>query len=65
MSPGVRPRDVATTLGVTERAYSIVTDLTEGGYVVKEKDGRATATRSRLTYPCARPSLGNGRSVRC
>src|SRR6186997_276826 len=39
--PGVRLRDIATTLGITERsAYSIVTDLTEGGYVVKHKDGR-------------------------
>jgi DNA-binding MarR family transcriptional regulator len=39
--PGVRLRDVAATLGLTERrAYGIVTDLTEAGYVVKEKDGR-------------------------
>ena len=39
--PGVRLRDIATTLGITERsAYSIVTDLTDGGYVVKDKDGR-------------------------
>jgi len=39
--PGVRLRDIADTLGITERsAYSIVTDLTEGGYVVKDKDGR-------------------------
>ena len=30
-----------STLGITERsAYSIVTDLTDGGYVVKDKDGR-------------------------
>ena len=39
--PGIRLRDIATALGITERtAYGIVTDLTEGGYVVKEKDGR-------------------------
>ena len=39
--PGTRLRDIATTLGITERsAYGIVTDLTEGGYVIKEKDGR-------------------------
>ena len=39
--PGVRLRDIATTLGITERsAYTIVTDLTAGGYVVKDKDGR-------------------------
>jgi hypothetical protein len=39
--PGVRLRDIATTLGITERsAYGIVTELTAAGYVVKEKDGR-------------------------
>jgi hypothetical protein len=39
--PGVRLRDIAITLGITERsAYSIVTDLTDSGYVVKDKDGR-------------------------
>ena len=42
--PGVRLREIATTVGITERsAYGIVTDLTESGYVVKqkeEKDGR-------------------------
>ena len=39
--PGVRLRDIAMTVGITERsAYSIVTDLTEGGYVVKDRDGR-------------------------
>ena len=39
--PGVRLRDIATTLDITERsAYSIVTDLTDSGYVVKDKDGR-------------------------
>jgi hypothetical protein len=39
--PGVRLRDIADTLGITERrAYAIVTDLTAAGYVVKDKDGR-------------------------
>lgn len=39
--PGVRLREIATTLGITERsAYGIVTDLAEAGYVMKEKDGR-------------------------
>ena len=37
----MRLRDLATTLGITERsAHGIVTDLTEGGYVLKEKNGR-------------------------
>ena len=39
--PGIRLRDIASTLGITERtAYGIVTDLTGAGYVVKERDGR-------------------------
>ena len=39
--PGVRLRDIATALDITERsAYGIVTDLAEDGYIVKEKDGR-------------------------
>lgn len=39
--PGVRLRDIAARVGITERgAYGIVTDLTEAGYVVKERDGR-------------------------
>ena len=36
-----RLRDLAVALDVTERtAYAIVMDLTESGYVVKERDGR-------------------------
>jgi DNA-binding IclR family transcriptional regulator len=39
--PDARLRDLAVALGVTERtAYGLVADLTEAGYVVKEKDGR-------------------------
>jgi DNA-binding transcriptional ArsR family regulator len=39
--PQARLRDVAAALDVTERtAYGIVVDLTEAGYVVKERDGR-------------------------
>jgi DNA-binding IclR family transcriptional regulator len=39
--PGVRLRDIAATVGITERsAYTIVTDLTAAGYVVKNRDGR-------------------------
>jgi DNA-binding IclR family transcriptional regulator len=39
--PDARLRDLAASLDVTERtAYGIVADLTDAGYVVKEKDGR-------------------------
>ena len=46
--PGARLRDIAASLGITERsAYGIVTDLTEAGYVTSRKTAAATATRSR------------------
>ena len=39
--PGVRLRDIAAALGVTERsAFAIVTDLAESGYLVKQREGR-------------------------
>jgi DNA-binding IscR family transcriptional regulator len=39
--PGVRLREIAETLGITERsAYGIVNDLTTAGYVRKKRDGR-------------------------
>ena len=38
--PGARLRDIAATLGVTERrAHGIVTDLTQAGYLIRQKDG--------------------------
>ena len=40
-SPTVRLRDVASTVGITERATQrIVSDLVESGYVTKEREGR-------------------------
>lgn len=39
--PGLRLRDIADRVGVTERtAYGIVLDLTNAGYVTKSRDGR-------------------------
>jgi DNA-binding IclR family transcriptional regulator len=39
--PGVRLRDIADLLGITERsAYAIVNDLASAGYVLKEREGR-------------------------
>ncbi|HXQ44091.1 MAG TPA: helix-turn-helix domain-containing protein [Acidimicrobiales bacterium] len=39
--PNARLRDLAVSLDVTERtAYGIVADLTDAGYVVKEREGR-------------------------
>jgi len=39
--PGVRLREIAASLGITERsACGMMTDLAAAGYVVKQKDGR-------------------------
>ena len=41
--PGVRLRDIAASLNITERsAFDIITDLVEAGYVVKERTAAAT-----------------------
>lgn len=61
--PGVRLRDIATTLGVTERtAYGIVVDLTEAGYVVKDKDGRRNRYRVQAHLPL-RGTVGRERPI--
>jgi DNA-binding IclR family transcriptional regulator len=50
--PGVRLRDIAASLDITERtAFGIVTDLIASGYVGKEKDGR----RNRYSIQTALP----------
>jgi IclR-like helix-turn-helix domain-containing protein len=54
--PGVRLRDIAASVGITERsAYGIVTDLAAAGYVVKDKDAAAIATRSSRLCRCRGP----------
>ena len=50
--PHVRLRDIAASLGVTERrAYGIVNDLTEDGYVKKSKDGRRNRYQVQAHLP--------------
>ena len=54
--PGMRLRDIAARVGVTERtAYGIVTDLTEAGYVVKQKDGRRNRYQIQAHLPLRPP----------
>jgi hypothetical protein len=55
--PGVRLRDIAARTGITGRtAYSIVTDLTEAGYVVKHKDGRRNRYQIQAHLPLPEPA---------
>ncbi len=61
--PGVRLRDIATTLDITERrAYTIVNDLTAAGYVVKVKDGRRNRYEIQAQLPLP-DSTSRGRTV--
>ena len=54
--PGARLRDIAATLGITERrAHGIITDLAEAGYVVKQKDGRRNRYQVQAHLPLAEP----------
>lgn len=53
---GLRLRDIADALGVTERSvFGIVTDLTQAGYVVKEKQGRRNRYRIQRHLPLRQP----------
>ena len=55
--PGVRLRDIAARVGITERsAYGIVLDLADAGYIVKEKDGRRNRYQIQAHLPLPDPS---------
>ena len=54
--PGLRLRDIAARVDISERAaYGIVTELTEAGYVVKQKDGRRNRYQIQAHLPLRRP----------
>ena len=55
--PGARLRDIAASLGITERsAYGIVTDLTAAGYVIKHRDGRRNLYQIQAHLPLPEPA---------
>ena len=55
--PGVRLRDIADSLDITERsAFSIVSDLVEAEYVIKEKDGRRNRYHIQAHIPLPEPT---------
>jgi hypothetical protein len=63
--PGVRLRDIAATVGITERAaYGIVTDLTTAGYVVKNRDSDARRNRYQIQTHLPLPeTVGRERTI--
>ena len=61
--PGVRLRDIATMVGVTERsAFGIVNDLVTDGYVVKSKDGRRNRYSIQSDLPLGE-AIGRERTI--
>jgi DNA-binding IclR family transcriptional regulator len=57
--PSARLRDIAASLGITERsAHGIVTDLAKAGYVIKQKDGRRNRYQIQAQLPL--PEAGTG-----
>jgi DNA-binding transcriptional ArsR family regulator len=57
--PGLRLRDVAERVGVTERAAQrIVSDLVDAGYLDRQREGRRNFYRVRADQPLRHPVEG-------
>lgn len=55
-SPGLRLRDVAAEVGVTERAVQrIVTDLEEAGFLTRRRTGRTNTYEIDVDLPMRHP----------
>ena len=64
--PGIRLRDIAAGVGITERAaHRILSELVDEGQVLRERDGRRNRYRSCLSVPCAIPLSRSERSATC
>lgn len=62
-NPDVRMRDIAASLDITERrAHGIVTDLTEAGYLIKNKEGRRNRYEVQAHLPIPEPT-GHKRAI--
>jgi hypothetical protein len=62
-NPGVRLRDIASKLDITERsAYAIVAELADAGYVIKSKDGRRNHYDIQGHLPL-RGTIGRDRTI--
>ncbi len=61
--PGIRLRDIASAVGITERtAHRILSELVEDGYVIRERDGRRNRYQVVADLPLRHP-LVRGREV--
>jgi DNA-binding Lrp family transcriptional regulator len=54
--PGIRLRDIALAVGITERAaHRIVSELVDEGYVVRERQGRRNRYQVKTKLPLRHP----------
>ena len=54
--PGIRLRDIAAAVGITERAaHRIVSELVDRATCCASERAGGTATRSYRSFPCATP----------
>jgi DNA-binding transcriptional ArsR family regulator len=61
--PGIRLRDIAAAVGITERAaHRILSELVEEGYVLREREGRRNRYQVVADLPLRHP-LVQGREV--
>ncbi|MDQ2700903.1 MAG: MarR family winged helix-turn-helix transcriptional regulator [Actinomycetota bacterium] len=57
--PGVRLRDIADSVGITERAtHRILSELVDGGFVIREKEGRRNRYQVVTDVPLPHPLVG-------
>jgi DNA-binding transcriptional ArsR family regulator len=61
--PGIRLRDIAAAVGITERAaHRVLSELVEEGYVLREREGRRNRYEVVADLPLRHP-LVQGREV--
>ncbi|MGE0598826.1 MAG: helix-turn-helix transcriptional regulator [Dehalococcoidia bacterium] len=59
-NPNIRLSEIAERVGITQRtAFAIVTDLVDGGYVSKVKQGRRNAYEVHPELPFRHPIEGH------
>jgi DNA-binding MarR family transcriptional regulator len=57
--PGIRIRDIAAAVGITERAANrIVSELVDDGYVMRERQGRRNRYQIKTKLPLRHPLAG-------
>jgi DNA-binding MarR family transcriptional regulator len=57
--PGLRLRDIADRVGITERAaHRIVTELDNAGYISRERTGRRNVYTVNAHFPIPDPVAG-------